>query len=184
MRGPAPPPRPARAAAAAALPLLLLAALAAAAPAAAQLASWEVITDLQAAKAAGGVEISIVGPPQQPFSRAPPRTLDPHLLADFAAQLNLLQVSDLTEVLKKKLGIQGGAMMGMPMGMPMMGAAAAPAAAPAAEAPKEEKTEFTLKLEGFDAAAKIKVIKEVRAITGLGLKEAKELVSFEGCVRA
>ena len=47
-------------------------------------------------------------------------------LADQITQLNLLQVSDLTEVLKKKLGITGGGMMGMPMGMPMMGAAAAP----------------------------------------------------------
>ena len=56
--------------------------------------------------------------------------------------------------------------------------AAAPTAAPAAEAPKaEEKTEFDVKLAGFEAAAKIKVIKEVRAITSLGLKEAKELVS-------
>ncbi|KAK9813031.1 hypothetical protein WJX72_007836 [[Myrmecia] bisecta] len=54
-------------------------------------------------------------------------------------------------------------------------AAAAPADAPAA-APVEEKTEFDLKLDGFDAAAKIKVIKEVRAMTDLGLKEAKELV--------
>eukprot|EP00984_Skeletonema_dohrnii_P003313 scaffold1109_cov113-Skeletonema_dohrnii-CCMP3373.AAC.1 len=45
-------------------------------------------------------------------------------------------------------------------------------AAPAAE----EKTIFDLKLTGFDAKAKIKVIKEVRAITALGLKEAKELV--------
>ena len=73
------------------LPLLLLAALAAVAPAAAQAAPWQVITDLQAAKVAGGVEVSIVGPPQQPFSRPPPRTLDPHLLTDFAGQLNLLQ---------------------------------------------------------------------------------------------
>ena len=39
-----------------------------------------------------------------------------------------------------------------------------------------EQTSFTVKLEGFDAASKIKVIKEVRAITGLGLKEAKDLV--------
>lgn len=55
--------------------------------------------------------------------------------------------------------------------------AAAPGAAPAAEEPKaEEKTEFDVKLAGFDAAAKIKVIKEVRVITSLGLKEAKELV--------
>jgi large subunit ribosomal protein L7/L12 len=52
---------------------------------------------------------------------------------------------------------------------------------------KEEKTVFDLKLEGFDAKAKIKVIKEIRAVTGLGLKEAKELVegapvSTPGCV--
>ncbi|KDD76823.1 hypothetical protein H632_c94p0, partial [Helicosporidium sp. ATCC 50920] len=46
--------------------------------------------------------------------------------------------------------------------------------APAEE--KEEKTSFDLKLESFDAAAKIKVIKEIRGITELGLKEAKELV--------
>ena len=59
------------------------------------------------------------------------------------------------------------------MGLP--GAGAAPAAA--AEEPKqEEKTEFDVKLAGFEAAAKIKVIKEVRAVTALGLKEAKELV--------
>ena len=42
-------------------------------------------------------------------------------------------------------------------------------------APVQEQTEFAVKLEGYDAAAKIKVIKEVRAITDLGLKEAKEL---------
>ena len=57
-------------------------------------------------------------------------------------------------------------------------AAPAASAAPAAEEPKaEEKTEFDVKLAGFDAAAKIKVIKEVRSITALGLKEAKELAS-------
>ncbi len=66
-------------------------------------------------------------------------------------------------------------LMGPHAGAP---AAAAPTAAPAAEAPKaEEKTEFDVKLAGFEAAAKIKVIKEVRAITSLGLKEAKELVN-------
>jgi large subunit ribosomal protein L7/L12 len=48
-------------------------------------------------------------------------------------------------------------------------------AAPVA-APVVEKTEFTLKLVKYDDKSKIKVIKEVRAITGLGLKEAKELV--------
>lgn len=41
---------------------------------------------------------------------------------------------------------------------------------------KEEKTAFDLKLTGFDAKSKIKVIKEIRAVTGLGLKEAKEMV--------
>jgi large subunit ribosomal protein L7/L12 len=54
----------------------------------------------------------------------------------------------------------------------MMAAPAAAAAAPAAEA----KTEFTVSLDGFDAAKKINVIKVVREITGLGLKEAKDLV--------
>ena len=57
----------------------------------------------------------------------------------------------------------------------MIGAApAAGAAAPAAA--EEEQTEWAVKLEGFDAAQKIKVIKEVRAATELGLKEAKDLV--------
>merc|ERR1711982_18338 len=46
----------------------------------------------------------------------------------------------------------------------------------APEEKKEEKTTFELKLTGFDAKSKIKVIKEIRAITSLGLKEAKELV--------
>jgi large subunit ribosomal protein L7/L12 len=50
------------------------------------------------------------------------------------------------------------------------------AAATAAEEPKVEKTSFDVKLASFDAKSKIKVIKEIRAITGLGLKEAKELV--------
>lgn len=59
--------------------------------------------------------------------------------------------------------------------------AAAPAAAAAAEKPAE-KTEFTVSLDGFDAAKKINVIKVVREITGLGLKEAKDLV--EGAPKA
>ena len=70
--------------------------------------------------------------------------------------------------------------------MPQMGggeaapAAGAPTAAAAAakkeEAPVAAKSSFTVKLDGFNAADKIKVIKEVRAATGLGLKESKELV--------
>ena len=99
-------------------------------------------------------------------------------------QLNMIESRELIKMLKKELDIPDG----MPMGMPMMGApmAAAPGAAPAAgaaaggeaaaAAPKAEKTEFDLKLESFNAADKLKVIKEVRTITGLGLKESKELV--------
>lgn len=99
-------------------------------------------------------------------------------LADDICGLTLLEVNDLSEVLKKRLGISDMAMMpmgGMPMpagGLPAAGAAGGEAAAPAAE----EQTEFTVKLESFDKAQKIKVIKEVRAVTELGLKEAKDLV--------
>lgn len=82
----------------------------------------------------------------------------------------------MTDGLKDRLGIDDSAMMGMPMN-PAMFAGTGAQAAPAAEAePVVEKTAFDLKLEKFDAAKKIAVIKEVRAITGLGLKEAKALV--------
>ena len=66
-------------------------------------------------------------------------------------------------------------MMMQGMGAPAPGGApaAAAAAAPAAAAAKDS---FDIKLDGFDAANKIKIIKEVRAATGLGLKEAKDLV--------
>lgn len=108
---------------------------------------------------------------EEPISN--PKVLE---LAEQITQLNLLEVSELTDILRKRLNIQAP-MGGMPF--PMAGAApAAPAAAADASAApaQEEKTEFTVKLDGFDASSKIKVIKEVRAITELGLKEAKELV--------
>eukprot|EP00455_Lapot_gusevi_P021925 TRINITY_DN2287_c0_g1_i1.p1 TRINITY_DN2287_c0_g1~~TRINITY_DN2287_c0_g1_i1.p1 ORF type:complete len:202 (-),score=87.69 TRINITY_DN2287_c0_g1_i1:395-940(-) len=99
-------------------------------------------------------------------------------LVDEIAALNLIEVNDLLGALRKKLGMPEG--MGMPMMMAAPMAAAAPAAGGAAAAPAAEakpaKTEFALKLVKFDAAAKIKVIKEVREITKLGLKEAKDLV--------
>ncbi|KXZ41807.1 hypothetical protein GPECTOR_277g729 [Gonium pectorale] len=98
--------------------------------------------------------------------------------------LTVLECSWLSEILRKKLGVQQpafGAMSAMQFAMPAApAAAAAPAAgAPAAEKkeePKKEKTEFDVKLESFSAEGKIKVIKEIRALTNLGLKEAKELV--------
>ena len=102
--------------------------------------------------------------------------LDPEVerIVEDITQLNLLQVPQLVTELKERLGLPDVAPMGaMPMGMPMAGGAA-----PGAEAaaPVEEKTEFDVKLTGFDDKSKIKVIKEVRALTGLGLKEAKAAV--------
>ena len=76
--------------------------------------------------------------------------------------LTVLELSELVHALEEEFGVSAAA----------MAAPAAGAAAPAAE----EKTDFDVVLTGFDAAAKIKVIKVVREITGLGLKEAKDLV--------
>lgn len=79
-------------------------------------------------------------------------------IADGICELTLLEIHDLTELLKKKLGVTmpygGMPMMGMP-GMVPGAAAAAPAAE--ATAPEEEKTDFDIKLDGFDATSKIKV---------------------------
>jgi len=95
-------------------------------------------------------------------------------------KLNMIETREMIKMLKKELNFPDMP-MGMPMGMQMMGGGGAPAAAPAAvaveaAAPVVAKTEFELKLESFNAPDKLKVIKEVRAITGLGLKESKELV--------
>jgi hypothetical protein len=79
--------RPLAAAAAAAV---LLALAGVGRVAAQQQAEWTVVTDPFATKLPG-LEVAVAGPPQQPFARPPPRTLDPHLLTDFATQLNVLQ---------------------------------------------------------------------------------------------
>jgi large subunit ribosomal protein L7/L12 len=92
---------------------------------------------------------------------------------DKILQLDFVEVHLLTELVNEKLGIkpltaaQRAAMEG---GVGGNGGGSAPATE------EEEKTAFDLKLTGFDAKSKIKVIKEIRAITGLGLKEAKEMV--------
>ena len=75
--------------------------------------------------------------------------------------LTVLELSELVHALEEEFGVSAAAM-----------AAPAAAAGPVAE----EKTEFDVVLAGFDAAAKIKVIKAVREITGLGLAEAKAVV--------
>ncbi|KAJ9172729.1 hypothetical protein P3X46_015939 [Hevea brasiliensis] len=101
-------------------------------------------------------------------------------LVDEIYQLTLLEISDLTEVLRDKLDIKEMPVMAVMMpGMGfsgVKGVAKGGAGAVAKEEEKVEKTVFDVKLEGFDAAAKIKVIKEVRGFTDLGLKEAKDLV--------
>ena len=94
-------------------------------------------------------------------------------------QLNVLELNQFLQLFKEKAGLSDADLQGGGGGGGMMMAApAAPAggdAAPEAAA-AEEKEYFDIKLTGFDASAKIKVIKEVRALTGLGLKEAKEVV--------
>ena len=83
----------------------------------------------------------------------------------YVENLTVLELSKLVKTLEERLGVSAAAPVAV---------AAAPAAA-AAAAPAEEKTEFDVILAGFDAAKKVAIIKEVRAITGLGLKEAKEI---------
>jgi large subunit ribosomal protein L7/L12 len=90
-------------------------------------------------------------------------------ITDEIANLSLLEARDLLKSLEEKLGIKAAAPMAM-AAMPMAGAAAGAEAAPA-----EEKTEFDVVLTGF-GEKKIQVIKVVRELTGLGLKEAKDLV--------
>jgi large subunit ribosomal protein L7/L12 len=92
-------------------------------------------------------------------------TLTKDQILDAIAGMTVLEVSDLVKAMEEKFGVSAAA----PVAVAAAGAAAAPAAA-------EEKTEFTVVLKSFDEAKKIPVIKEVRTITGLGLKEAKDLV--------
>ena len=80
--------------------------------------------------------------------------------------LSLLEASELVKQIEEAFGVSAAASAGVMM-------AAAPAAA--AEA-VEEQTEFDVMLDSFDATAKIKVLKAVREVTGLGLGEAKALV--------
>ena len=94
--------------------------------------------------------------------------LNQQQVIDYIKGITVLELSQLVKALEQELGVSAAA--AMPMAMPGGGAGGG-AAAPAAE----EKTEFTVSLTEI-GEKKINVIKEVRAITGLGLKEAKELV--------
>ena len=90
---------------------------------------------------------------------------DLNAIVDQLSTLTVMEAAELVKQLETKWGVSAAA----------VAVAAGPAAGGAAAAPVEEKTEFTVVLA--DAGAnKINVIKEIRAITGLGLKEAKDLV--------
>ena len=91
---------------------------------------------------------------------------DINAIADQIQGLTLLEASQLVTLLEGRLGVSAAAAAPV---------AAAGGAAPAAAAPVEEKTEFTVILVAA-GANKINVIKEVRGVTSLGLKEAKDLV--------
>ncbi|MDR2478893.1 MAG: 50S ribosomal protein L7/L12 [Treponema sp.] len=84
------------------------------------------------------------------------------------ASMTVMEVSELVKMMEEKFGVSAAAPVAI------AAAGAAPGAAPAAAA--EEQTEFNVILKAFDDTKKIAVIKEVRAVTGLGLKEAKDLV--------
>lgn len=97
--------------------------------------------------------------------------LNTEQIVDALSGLTALQLVELKDALEDKWGVTAAAPMAM--AMPMAGGDAGGAAA-------EEQTEFTVVLTSF-GDKKINVIKEVRALTGLGLKEAKELVEGVPC---
>ena len=88
-------------------------------------------------------------------------------VVEYIKGISVLELSQLVKTLESELGVSAAA--AMPMGMPMAGGGAG------AAAPVEEKTEFTATLTEI-GANKINVIKVVREVTSLGLKEAKDLV--------
>lgn len=86
----------------------------------------------------------------------------------FIENMTILELSDFIKALEDKFGVTAA--------MPMMAAAPAAGGAAAPAEAAEEQTEFNVILTGYEADKKIQVIKVVRAITSLGLKEAKDLV--------
>ena len=92
--------------------------------------------------------------------------LNQQQVVEYIKQISVLELSQLVKTLEQELGVSAAA--AMPMAMPMGGAAAV-------AAPAEEKTEFDVILTDF-GGNKINVIKAVREVTSLGLKEAKDLV--------
>jgi large subunit ribosomal protein L7/L12 len=97
-------------------------------------------------------------------------TLSKDQILEAIAGMTLLEASELVKAMEEKFGVTAAA----PVAMMAAGGAGAGAAA------VEEKTEFDVILKSYDDTKKISVIKEVRAVTGLGLKEAKDLVEAGG----
>jgi large subunit ribosomal protein L7/L12 len=86
---------------------------------------------------------------------------------DAISKMSVIEVVELIADMEKKFGVTAAAPVAV---------AAGPVAAGAAAAPAEEQTEFTVTLKEYPADKKVTVIKVIREITGLGLKEAKDLV--------
>src|SRR5947207_900507 len=95
--------------------------------------------------------------------------LNQQQVVDYIKGISVLELSQLVKTLESELGVSAAA--AMPMAMPGGAAGGGAAAAPA-----EEKTEFNVSLVSFPADKKINIIKVVREVTSLGLKEAKDLV--------
>ncbi len=99
--------------------------------------------------------------------------LDIERIKEELSQATVLELKQLIDVLKEEWGVEAAAPVAV---------AAVPGAAAGAEAAAEEKTEFDVILKE-PGGQKLQVIKEVRAITGLGLKEAKDLVEKGGAIK-
>jgi large subunit ribosomal protein L7/L12 len=95
-------------------------------------------------------------------------SVDQATVVEYIKNLKLGEVKALIEVLEAELGVSASA--------PVMAIAGGAVGGGAAAEEEDEKTEFDVELTEFDAKAKVKIIKEVREITGLGLKDAKALV--------
>jgi len=90
------------------------------------------------------------------------------------ADMSVLEVSELVKAMEEKFGVSAAA--------PAAAAAAPPASEAASADAEDEQSEFDVVLTGFGEGKKISVIKEVRSITGIGLKEAKEMVEASNSV--
>ncbi|KAJ8442903.1 hypothetical protein Cgig2_022269 [Carnegiea gigantea] len=96
-------------------------------------------------------------------------------IADELMSLNPIELHNYTILFRLKMGLKNSASASLSAGLDAS-AGGQPGGDGGADAKAAEKTAFDVKLEKFDAAAKIKIIKEVRSFTDLGLKEAKDLV--------